>query len=216
MLDTLTAPRAQTKTAARKGNQITADLAQRIRTEHQAYMDARRTSIKHALVVGGLLVEAKQHVKHGEWESWVKRNCKMSDRTARDYMRLAENRKEIEVKTAAAADLAAGIKDHLKLIAEPKPDRPKKGASSPLPVNVAQPVNEHVTKRTTKHDIAMAWFNASESDRLAFMADHGLMYRDDALEHEAMAEPAVTLSPDALDEMLNDDLSIPEFLRVIQ
>jgi hypothetical protein len=52
---------------------------------------AYRTSLKHAVMVGKLLLRAKELVPHGEFTAWLLENCQgMSERTARAYMRVAK------------------------------------------------------------------------------------------------------------------------------
>lgn len=82
-----------------------ADLAARIRMEHEAAAASRRQGIGHALTAGELLLEAKAKVHHGEWLPWLRHYCGVSERSARRYMQLASHRAEIEAKTATVADL---------------------------------------------------------------------------------------------------------------
>ena len=65
------------------------DLANRINEEHEAFQDAMRAGLQHALRAGEFLIEAKSGLPHGDWQPWVLENCVFSDRTARAYMRLA-------------------------------------------------------------------------------------------------------------------------------
>ena len=49
------------------------------------------SAIVSAAKCGAELNEAKELVKHGEWESWVKENCpKIKETTAKVYMKLAK------------------------------------------------------------------------------------------------------------------------------
>lgn len=63
------------------------NLAERIREEYQACFKSIRQGVEHALKVGELLVQAKELVKHGDWEQWVEANCGFTTRTARRYTR---------------------------------------------------------------------------------------------------------------------------------
>lgn len=83
-----------------------ADLAARIRAEHEATAVALKRSVEHAMAAGDLLIEAKKLLKHGQWLPWLDEHCVMSERTAQLYMRCARNREAIEAKSATAiADL---------------------------------------------------------------------------------------------------------------
>ncbi len=43
---------------------------------------------------GMLLIRAKGLLAHGEWIPWLKTNCKIPERTAREYMKLARSSEE--------------------------------------------------------------------------------------------------------------------------
>jgi hypothetical protein len=65
-------------------------------------------------VAGERLLEAKALLPHGQWLPWLQEHCGASERTARDYMRLAEHKGEI----GSAADLS--IRAALAAIAPPR------------------------------------------------------------------------------------------------
>jgi hypothetical protein len=95
------------------------DLAQRIKTEHQEIMGAKRNIVERAMKAGDLLLQAKDKAGHGNWLNWLKANCVgISERTANVYMKLAEGRATIEekLKSAATADLT--INEALRWLAE--------------------------------------------------------------------------------------------------
>jgi hypothetical protein len=76
-----------------------ADLAARIKIEHSAAGAAVRKGAKHAMAAGDLLIEAKAQLgRHGQWLPWLRDHCELSARVAQQYMRVAKNRAEIEVK----------------------------------------------------------------------------------------------------------------------
>jgi hypothetical protein len=77
---------------------------------------ARQTFDK-AVVIGGLLAEAKADLKHGEWLPWVEANLPFTDRTARNYMRLHDRRGELKSETVS--DLTGAY----RMLTEPKPPR---------------------------------------------------------------------------------------------
>jgi hypothetical protein len=72
------------------------DLAARIKAEHEAVSAALKESVRHAIVAGELLIEAKGKLAHGQWLPWIQDHCTISERTAQLYMRVAKNRVEIE------------------------------------------------------------------------------------------------------------------------
>ncbi len=83
-----------------------ADLAHRIRAEHEAAGASFQRGAKHAMAAGDLLIEAKEQVKHGQWLPWLAEHCSISERTAQLYMRLAKARPEVEAKAQRVADLS--------------------------------------------------------------------------------------------------------------
>src|SRR5262249_46840075 len=87
-----------------KSNSL-ADLAARIRAEHEQVVVALARGIKHAINAGELLLEAKAQIKHGQWLSWLSEHCAVSERTAQLYMRIAQRRAELEAKAQGLADL---------------------------------------------------------------------------------------------------------------
>jgi hypothetical protein len=56
---------------------------------------ALKRESEHAILIGKLLTEAKQHVKHGEWHTWLDKNFAMSKPSATRYMRLYERTKSL-------------------------------------------------------------------------------------------------------------------------
>jgi Protein of unknown function (DUF3102) len=77
------------------------DLATRISHEHNAAVGTLKRGLQHALTAGHLLLEAKQYVSHGQWLPWLNEHCRVSERTAQVYMRLARRLP----KNARPADL---------------------------------------------------------------------------------------------------------------
>jgi Protein of unknown function (DUF3102) len=78
------------------GSNYLADLAGRIRVEHEATATALKSSVEHAMAAGDLLIEAKSQLKHGQWLPWLTEHCALSERTAQLYMRTAKHRATIE------------------------------------------------------------------------------------------------------------------------
>jgi hypothetical protein len=83
------------------------DLAARVQAEHRAVSAALQDSVRHAILAGELLIEAKAQLDHGQWLPWLRDHCEIADRTARLYMRVAKNRAEIEAQIGnGVADLS--------------------------------------------------------------------------------------------------------------
>ncbi len=81
-------------------------LSTDINREHRLASEHATSAIQHARRAGGLLVEAKVNIGHGDWSEWVDEHFAGSARTARRYMRLAKRWPEIEAKRPDVADLS--------------------------------------------------------------------------------------------------------------
>ena len=79
-------------------------LAHEINTAHTNAQQHAQKSVESAISAGEALLEAKEQLKHGEWLPWLRDNCKVSERSARVYIRLAKHKDEV-LKSADAADL---------------------------------------------------------------------------------------------------------------
>jgi Protein of unknown function (DUF3102) len=144
------------------------ELAERIRTEHQAVVGAVRTGLQHAMAAGELLLEAKQQVSHGQWGEWVSRHCEINERVAQMYMRVAEKWGEIESKAKPVSDLT--LKAALKLISGP----PKSDGAPPLaspPVKVA---DNKPKKAATHTELIEPWGRLPPEGRRRFLDAIGL------------------------------------------
>jgi Protein of unknown function (DUF3102) len=95
-------------------------LAATISEHLEAAETATRRGLEHAIAAGQLLVEAKELVAHGEWLPWLQANCRLSERQARTYMRLARNRHRL--KSAVTADLTIAAAE--ALVGKARPERP--------------------------------------------------------------------------------------------
>jgi hypothetical protein len=83
-----------------------AALASKANAEHEAGERLTRKGLGHYRAAGEALLKAKAQCGHGKWLDWLKANVKFSGRTARDYIRLAENWE----KLAAAANLRGALR----------------------------------------------------------------------------------------------------------
>lgn len=80
---------------------------------HEQIMGNARKSLDLAIRAGGLLMEQRNTVEHGQWESWVRAHFSFTPRTASNYMRIYRERDQI--KSANVSDLA----DAYELLVEP-------------------------------------------------------------------------------------------------
>jgi hypothetical protein len=111
----------------------TANDIKLINEAHNAAIADQRSGLEHAIECGVMLKAAKDKVGHGDWESWLVRNCPdIAPRTASHYMRLANKGDELEQAAQqngkALADLSATAANKLlarPLTAEQKTQREK-------------------------------------------------------------------------------------------
>lgn len=97
-------------------------LADRINEAQVHIARAWSDTLGHAKEAGELLTQAKKLAGHGNWEAWLQGNCHVSVSMARKYMQLAKEwPRLVEANQEPVADL--GIKDALKLLAKPRPQR---------------------------------------------------------------------------------------------
>lgn len=68
---------------------------------HEQNCLAARQTIENAQRIGELLTECKASLGHGQWLPWLKANTKISERTARNYMRVFNRRDELKSETIA-------------------------------------------------------------------------------------------------------------------
>ena len=64
-------------------------LAFDIRTAHEAAQAGAAAVAERAIAAGHALIEAKSLVKHGKWQSWLRDNRGLSDRSSQRYMQVA-------------------------------------------------------------------------------------------------------------------------------
>jgi hypothetical protein len=155
-----------------------ADLAARIRVEHEATAAALTNSIDHAIAAGELLIEAKSQVQHGQWLPWIAEHCEMSDRTVRLYMRLANHKDALAAKSATVADI--GIRGGNALLMQLRDDARRDAFHAPVPVRetpnlerrpyvrVAPEDNEEVTPYGARHFLE-TWRGSTRGDRRSFV-----------------------------------------------
>jgi hypothetical protein len=88
-------------------------LADRINQHHAAAVKHAESAIEHARAAGELLLEAKNRCKHGEWLNWLAENVDVSQKTAWQYMRIAERWDEIRANHTRGYNLT--VRKALKL-----------------------------------------------------------------------------------------------------
>lgn len=95
------------------------ELATEINQEHTQCGAAFLDSTRHARNAGGMLIEAKGRVQHGEWADWIKENVTFSERTAQLYMCISRKWPEIEAQLSATPVADFSVRQIQGLLAAP-------------------------------------------------------------------------------------------------
>jgi hypothetical protein len=98
-------------------NAITETQVDRIRTLAAELDTLGKTALEKASEAGRLLIECKERLKHGEWLPWLESNFSFTDRTARRWIKLAEDIDSGKLKTDTVSNLAEAY----RITTEPKP-----------------------------------------------------------------------------------------------
>src|SRR5215813_15406355 len=80
-----------------KSNTGLDDLALRIKSAHRDIHDAAKKIVQRAVDAGLALNEARSKIAYGDWLPWLKDNCGLSERTAYNYMLIANNRTKFAI-----------------------------------------------------------------------------------------------------------------------
>jgi hypothetical protein len=65
-------------------------IARNIEMAFGHFKRTRQEAFGHLVKVGELLIEAKQIIRYGRWGQWLEDNCQFSERTAENYMKIAD------------------------------------------------------------------------------------------------------------------------------
>lgn len=60
-----------------------------------------KTTVETAIRIGELLTEQKEAMPHGEFTPWIRESMPFTDRTARNYMKLYQNRDRLKTETVS-------------------------------------------------------------------------------------------------------------------
>ncbi len=81
-----------------------ATAVERINFFHQASKQLSEYAVRCAVAAGIELQRAKASIEHGEFGKWITKNCNFSERTAQNYMKLAEELLEDNMPKLLAAE----------------------------------------------------------------------------------------------------------------
>lgn len=91
-------------------NRLAEEIAQEMISAEERLADG----LRHAILAGHKLIEAKGHIKHGGWLPWLESNG-WAATTARAYVRIAKHSETVEVASATS------VRQAIAAVSEPKP-----------------------------------------------------------------------------------------------
>lgn len=118
-------------------------------------LEAKRAGGEAILTIGRCLIEAKEQLTHGEWLPWLNERVEFSERTARNFMRLAREWSNRQ----ALADLGAA--KALTLLALPPEEREQFVEEH----NVVDMTSRQLQQAIKERDEARAAAEKAEADR---------------------------------------------------
>lgn len=120
-------------------------------------LEAKRAGGEAILTIGRCLIEAKEQLPHGEWLPWLNERVEFSERTARNFMRLAREWSNRQ----ALADLGAA--KALTLLALPPEEREQFVAEH----NVVDMTSRQLQQAIRERDEARAAAEHAQADAAA-------------------------------------------------
>ncbi len=173
---------------------IVGGLVTEIKHHHGLFQESARMTVRHAIKVGILLIQAKRQVGHGNFTTWITASCPFKPRMAEFYMQVARRRKELEkLKSKSIADLTlSGATKLLQQSNRPNKNRNNKDRNNkdPLPKETGKLAaaaskscleTKHVIERLderggkgfwAKDDPAVARFAKRAEDLLEALSDY--------------------------------------------
>ena len=187
--------------------QALAELAERIRAEHDGIVRAANDVLDHVLAAGRALIIAQKSVPKGQWADWVKRSCEVSYRTARRYIQVT--RAYEAGGHGVAKDLAGlSLRGLIRAFTPSKDPNTshERRRSSPAPASEDK-LN------------SLAWANASPTERARFISAIGWQALAEAIPanwrpiiEQWLQARLIVIEHDG-DLSPPEDLSIPSFLN---
>jgi hypothetical protein len=108
------------------------ELAEEIRKEYERAWGFRKSEVRSCMKVGALLIQAKDAVPHGAWEEWISNNFPFTTRTASNWMRMHQNKEEVErllaERESETVSDSLTMREVLKALAPSKPPKPESPA----------------------------------------------------------------------------------------
>jgi hypothetical protein len=92
-------------------------VATRINRKYRQVESSARSTVEAAIELGGMLLEKKSALPHGEWLPWVRAYFEGSERQAQRFMQLYSERHKLLANPTRVSDL--GFREALRAISPP-------------------------------------------------------------------------------------------------
>jgi len=114
--------------------------------------DELRAGVEHAARAGAMLIEAKAHVRHGQWLCWLHENFGLSERSAQNFMRLSRKMAELPAERAQrVAELP--LRDAIESFVESRNPPANVKLSTDTRINQFRFLRDDILGRTSYEDI---------------------------------------------------------------
>lgn len=123
---------------------LTTAKIQRIQSLAEELDALGKTALEKALEAGTLLIECKADLAHGEWLPWLEKNFTFTDRTARRWMKLADDMQSGKLKSDTVSNLAEAY----RITTETREIKP-----NPCPFEMPE-LNQRLILLSPMHDCA--------------------------------------------------------------
>jgi|SRR5215212_5150336 len=92
-------------------------LATRINVKYRELESLARSTVEVAVELGGMLLEKKSALPHGEWLPWVRAYFEGSERQAERFMQIYNNRDKLRANSTRVADMS--LRQALRITSPP-------------------------------------------------------------------------------------------------
>jgi hypothetical protein len=105
-------------------------LATRINAKYREVESLARSTVEGGIELGGMLLEKKESMRHGEWGPWVRAHFEGSERQAERFMQVYNNRDKLRANPTRVADMS--LRQALRIISPPPKEDQKEDSTKKL------------------------------------------------------------------------------------
>jgi hypothetical protein len=119
-------------------------VATSINNLHKEIRGHAHSMVDLAIEAGGLLLEEKKRLGHGNWLPWIRTNLVFSQETAAIYIRFYKHRDELNLQRVT------NLRDGIKLLSKPTGKADKGEAAAPCPIGSISQTLDRLGARMTQ------------------------------------------------------------------